>query len=161
MAERNLAYDLDRYNNYDADVKEKAELKVVKSTKKKTKPVFAICAYIITIAILVVIVATQAAITEVSYEISKANSILNEANSESVRLDMEIEQKISKRNIEDKAGTLLGLSREDNKQVEYISVSRENVTVLNKDNMTVFDKVSEAFRSVLEYINNFFNNNDI
>lgn len=161
MAYENLAYNLERYN-YNEDSSRhigKDDLIVVKSKPKKLSFKAKALFYIVGLALVVVIISTQLSIHEVSQKVLAANKQLEEMESEGIRLSMELEAKGSKRNIEQQAGVMFGLSEENRGQVEYININKENKAVVKGDNKNIFDNISDAFNSLMEYIRNMFNNN--
>lgn len=162
MAFENVAYNLERYNYDNKNVQNginKDDLVVVKSKKKKISfKVKALC-YIMGLSLLVIIISTQVAINEVSQNILSANKVLDEVKSENVKLNIALEAKGSKRNIEEKAGAMFGLSEENRGQVEYINIKKENRAVVNTKNLGFFNKIYNTFCNIVEYIQNIFNNN--
>jgi len=164
MAYENVAYDLERYGyNYDDTNSDnnlvKYDLKLLESKPKKVPfKVKAMC-YIMAMALVVIIISTQVTITEISQQITAANNKLNEINSESIRLDMELDSTGSKRSVEDKAGLMFGLSEENRGQVEYININKENMAIVNKDNRNIFEKMYYGFINLVEYMQQMFNNN--
>ena len=64
-------------------------------------------------------------ITEVTDQIGKAQSVLDEQKSEKTRLLMEMERKVSYKNIEE-AAEQLGMQKKERSQVNYISTNPDS-----------------------------------
>ena len=159
MIKENLAYDIKRYEQ--AGIEEQVQLKVIKSTKrnKKINRLPAVSLFVIVIMLLVAIVFTKISLTEISSEIATAQTQLNSLSSESVRLEMDMESDVSKKNIDEKAGMLLGINKEDPSQVTYVSLGRENKAVVSKESNGILGHIKTSFDAGVEYIRNLLNNN--
>lgn len=77
----------------------------------------------------------RARITELSRDISNIKSELTVLETEKTRLYVELENKISYKNIEEAAQTL-GMRKMDNSQVVYIRLNDENKAVNSKGELT-------------------------
>lgn len=90
-------------------------------------------------------------VDELDREISSLNSEISTAQSENVRLNMEIDSVISLKNVEDYAQTKLGMVKMENHQIEYIDLSGEDRVVLSGGKTLRAD--GKSFLSkVMEYI---------
>lgn len=90
-------------------------------------------------------------VDELDREIANLNTEITAAQSECVRLNMQIDSVISLKNVEEYAQTNLGMVKMESHQIEYIDLSGEDRVVLSGEKM--LSKNSESFVSkVMEYI---------
>lgn len=90
-------------------------------------------------------------VDELDREIANLNTDITAAQSECVRLNMQIDSVISLKNVEDYAQTQLGMVKMESHQIEYIDLSGEDRVVLSGEKM--LSKNENSFVSkVLAYI---------
>lgn len=87
---------------------------------------------------------------ELEREISNVNTKLEAAQSENVRLNMQIESVISLKNVEDYAQSQLGMVKMESNQIEYIDLSGDDKVTLSGDRTP--KKVGAGSEKVMEYI---------
>lgn len=90
-------------------------------------------------------------VDELDREISSINTEITAAQSENVRLNMQIDSVISLKNVEDYAQTKLGMVKMENHQIEYIDLSGEDRVVLSGTKTLRADNTS-FLSKVMEYI---------
>lgn len=90
-------------------------------------------------------------VDELDREISNINTQITAAQSENVRLNMQIDSVISLKNVEDYAQTKLGMVKMENHQIEYIDLSGEDKVVLSGTKTLKADNAS-FLSKVMEYI---------
>lgn len=157
MAKQNLAYKTQPIKRET----ESRELRVFKNEKiqKRRRYALKVCVYLIALLSVFTIVYMHMAIAEVSYKINQTNNYLKEAKSESIRLQASMDSTVSHKNIESKASSMFGLSKEDKSQVEYVSLPKDNFAVISSNNSDFVSKAKMFVSKILEYINGIFNNN--
>ena len=106
---------------------------------------------VLLIAMLATLLYGRLKADELDREISSLNTQLEAAQSENVRLNMEIESVISLKNVEDYAQSQLGMVKMEANQIEYIDLSGDDVVTLSGDK-TVHKKVGSRTVTVMEYI---------
>jgi len=84
-------------------------------------------------------------------EVSALNRELNLAEAENVRLQSELENKMSAKNVEDYAENVLGMQRMDSSQIKYIKIQTDDVVNIPKQKQSFGAKVKELFDSCVEY----------
>lgn len=129
-------YDLflpkDRRNNQT----QKNPAKIVKMPKPKTRvrafasPIAQKIGSVLTVAFILSMVFMQlflrVQITEINDQIIKKRAAVEELISEEIRLQMELERKISYKNLEESAEAL-GMRKKERSQVTYIRINNANV----------------------------------
>ncbi len=147
----NLSYN---YQN-NTSVEEKPVIKKYVASKakirrrKKVKSVL-LLAYITIIATSLIY--GKVKLAEVNSDLDKARDTYDEMMYEYEDLQMKASDIISIKNIEDQAVNQYGMTEVKPNQIVNIVVSEENeVEVENKDN-TIFDKISDWFLQLKEYI---------
>lgn len=92
------------------------------------------------IAMLCATIFLRVQITEVTDQIGKAQAVLEEQKSEETRLLMEVERKVSYKNIEE-AAEELGMQKKERGQVNYIRTNPDNkAEVVGNDGKLSADK---------------------
>ena len=90
-------------------------------------------------------------VDELDREISNINTEITAAQSENVRLNMQIDSVISLKNVEDYAQTQLGMVKMESHQIEYIDLSGEDRVVLSGTKSLSADNTS-FMSKMMEYI---------
>lgn len=160
--EHSVAYDLDLFKDNAAkkipekqNTKDK-ENKVVKISeedtyrirRRKHNPfkifVGSISATVATVIIAAIIVG-QAQLTELNQQIITAQETLENAQSTYTQLQMGIQSKLSTTEIEKYAETKLGMSKTENAQKEFVSLSQGDKAEISGDaNLNFFQKIINA-----------------
>lgn len=141
--DHNAAYDLERFARKPA-IKEK-EITVIRTNRKeklaRERRYFTMVGMTLAMAAIIVVAVTflysKVQITELTEQISGLESDLRAAQSETTRLEMEIEGQMSLRNIEEHASTL-GLTKLQDYQVTCIGINNEDKVVVKEENGNVF-----------------------
>jgi len=84
-------------------------------------------------------IALRVEISEVNSEILSAKSKLAALSGEETRIDMEIEELVSYKNIEE-AASLLGMKKLDKSQIVYIRVNEENKAIDAQGNVLTAER---------------------
>lgn len=160
--EHSVAYDLDLFKDNAAkkipekqNTKDK-ENKVVKIPeedtyrirRRKHNPfkifVGSVSATVATVIIAAIIVG-QAQLTELNQQIITAQETLENAQSTYTQLQMGIQSKLSTTEIEKYAETKLGMSKTENAQKEFVSLSQGDKAEISGDaNLNFFQKIINA-----------------
>ncbi|MGN1481446.1 hypothetical protein [Porcipelethomonas sp.] len=85
-------------------------------------------------------------------QISDANQKLESVQSENVRLQSELESKMTLKNVEDYAVNVLGLQKLDNSQIKYVQTQTDDIVEIPEENKNIFVRAKEKVESFLEYI---------
>ena len=156
--ERNAAYDLSLFEDRQADI----EL-TVKSQKNKVvniddergrrrqtrfKPLTAVIGVVVSGLVIVAVLAIihgQAQLTELSQELGDAQTRLTELESYYTQLEMKVENKLSPSLVEEYAKNVLGMSKTESYQKEFISLSDgDKVVVIAEENKSWWQRFKEA-----------------
>lgn len=84
-------------------------------------------------------------------KVSALNNELNLAEAENVRLQSELESKMSAKNIEDYAENVLGMKKIDASQIKYIEIQTDDVISIPEQNESILGKVKSFFEHCVEY----------
>ena len=153
------AYNLELFTPKPADCKTKEEWKVIENTSRKTSKrailQFALLAGIV-LATVFMLIYNQVAITEVANKITGINKEFAALQSDQTRIEMQIENKMSIKKIEEYATEQLGLVKLENHQIKYVDITKEDkIEVaspkLDKNIQTGFLSFFQKFK---EYIGN-------
>ena len=106
---------------------------------------------LILIAMLATLLYSRLKVDELDREISNMNTKIEAAQSENVRLNMEIESVISLKNVEDYAQSQLGMVKMESNQIEYIDLSGDDKVTLSGDK-TVRTRIASRSDTEKEYI---------
>ncbi len=126
-------------------------------TMKKTPPkrgsaskvfLFAISVFFICFALLSAKVETS----KIYRQISSANHNLESVQSENVRLQSELESKMTLKNVEEYAVKVLGLQKLNNSQTKYVETQIDDVVEIPEEEKNIFVKVKDNFDKLVEYI---------
>ena len=111
-------------------------------------------AAVIVIGITSLMIVNRVALTEIGEEINAANEDLQILQSENTRLNVELEEKMSLDNIEEKAVNELGLTKMNNYQVQYLNLTQEDKIELTnpKSSGNIFDTIAGWFDKIKEYL---------
>lgn len=148
------AYNLDEYESY-AHKTDKKRAERVKSRKKERAFV---CRFLIVSLVAVFCAASALIYTNVmmirastkAQKLEDELALLTEANK---KAEMEINQKLDMKVIEERAVSELGMQRPDNSQIVYVNVKRDTYTeVSEKDaGVRVAASIKEVIKGILEY----------
>ena len=85
---------------------------------------------------------------------SKVSSLTNEltyAKAENVRLQTELESKISAKNVEEYAENVLGMKKIDPSQIKYIEIQTDDVVSIPEQDEGFIVKIKKFFDYCVEY----------
>lgn len=85
-------------------------------------------------------------------EITSANAQLATLQAENVRIRSELDAKVSIKNIEDYAENVLGMTKIDNSQIEYIKIQNSDVINVPEKEKSIFAKVGNFIEKCVEYL---------
>ena len=134
----NLAYDLERFENRTPVI-----TKVSTGKEKSLSPFKTILVAILFVAMFSTVPYGKLIVNELNMQYSAANAELNELKSEGIRMQNELESKVSLKTIEEIAVTEYGMVKPDNSQVGYIKLNGENKIETTAHQETLTAKVAE------------------
>lgn len=126
MANSNLAYDLERF--------EQSAPVITASPRRREKretgvqPLKIVLLAVLFIAVTSTVLYGRVMISELNSRINTVEGDLEALYSESVRLQSELENKMSLNEVESVAVTQYGMVKPDNSQVSYVEINRQNKT---------------------------------
>lgn len=113
------------------------------------------------IMIILVSVLAAALLGSVIYTLDRRNTVYNKvtslnkqlslAEAENVRLQSELESKMSAKNVEDYAENVLGMKKMDSSQIKYIKIQTDDVVNIPEQEKGFFAKVRGFFDDCVEY----------
>ena len=84
-------------------------------------------------------------------KVSAMNDKLSSAAAENVRLQSELDSKMSAKNIEEYAENVLGMEKIDSTQIEYIKIQTGDVVTIPEQEKGVIAKIKSFFDKCVEY----------
>lgn len=164
MAESNAAYYYEEPENDDFHEEEKPEpaiskaeearenIKVKHNNEAKSGSVLVIILIsIIAASMLGSVIYTLDRRNTVYNKVTSLNKQLNLAEAENVRLQSELESKMSAKNVEDYAENVLGMKKMDSSQIKYIKIQTDDVVNIPEQEKGFIAKVKGFFESCVEY----------
>lgn len=83
--------------------------------------------------------------------VSDLNNELNLAEAENVRLQSELDSKMSAKNVEDYAENVLGMQKIDSSQIQYIEIQTDDVVNIPQQDESLIAKIKRFFDACVEY----------
>lgn len=83
--------------------------------------------------------------------VAALNNELTYAEAENVRLQAELESKISAKNVEDYAENVLGMKKIDSSQIKYIEIQTDDVVSIPEQDDGLIAKIKKFFDRCVEY----------
>lgn len=124
----------------------------MKTTETKSGSVLSIVLASVLAAILLGLVIYSLDRRSTMYsEVTALNNELTLAQAENVRLQSELEGKISAKNVEDYAENVLGMKKIDSSQIKYIEIQTDDVVNIPEQDEGILDKIGNFFDSCVEY----------
>lgn len=155
----NLAYDMSLFDTderTEKKIKERTEKPiqlVERSVAKSGSVVKTLVVGIIAVAVLFSLLYSKASLSEISSEISKDQTLLQEAQTENVRLQAALDNKVTLSKVEDYAVNVLGFQKITTSQEKYVTVNTESMTkIADDDDSNFFVGIKNWFSGVLEYL---------
>lgn len=149
------AYNLELFAPKQINYEVKEKLKVIENTSEKTSKrmvfQFVVLAGVV-LATVFMLIYNQVAITEAANKITGLNKELAALQSDQTRIEMQIENKMSIKKIEEYATEQLGLVKLENYQIKYVDITKEDKIEiaspkldndLQKGFLSVFQKFKE------------------
>lgn len=84
-------------------------------------------------------------------KVSALNNELNIAEAENVRLQSELDSKMSAKNVEDYAENVLGMQKIDSSQIQYIEIQTDDVVNIPQQDESLLAKLKRLFDACVEY----------
>lgn len=108
----------------------------------------------VVVGVVVAMLVSRVQLTELSTQISKTKAQLNETLTENIRLEAEVEAKLSARNVEEYATQKLGMSTLDKSQITYIKLNEGDQVELTEQapKADLVDQVKMALSKAKAYI---------
>lgn len=113
------------------------------------------------LAIVFVSLVAAVLLGSVIYTLDRRNTVYNKvtdlnrqlklAEAENVRLQSELESKMSAKNVEDYAENVLGMKKMDSSQIKYIKIQTDDVVNIPEQEKGVIAKVKGFFDDCVEY----------
>jgi cell division protein FtsL len=113
------------------------------------------------ISIIFVSLLAAALLGSVIYSLDRRNTMYNKvaamdeklksAAAENVRLQSELESKMSAKNIEEYAENVLGMEKIDSTQIEYIKIQTDDVVTIPEQEKGLIAKIKSFFDKCVEY----------
>ena len=127
MAQNNtsLAYDLQRFEQH-AEVQQNVRDTITVKREKSVHPVKIVAAAMLVLVMAFTLLYSQVVLTELNSQINSAETRLNTLQAESVRMQTELEGKMSLKEIEEKAISEYGMVKPDGSQVSYVKMEAES-----------------------------------
>ena len=132
----------------------KPELKVATSSVAKSgRPVAVAVIGAVFLAVFVMFLYSQAALSEVNLKISNETQALSDAQSINTALSNQLSGSVSLENVEQYAVSELGMQKVSASQERYVEMNTGNMTETAKnDNDNIFVTVQDWFNGILEYL---------
>jgi len=155
MDRRNVAYDLSFYEQEQERYiarKEKKESVLIKAQTKFSlgKKMLDLVSIAALFALIIGVIATNAAITAYSTDITSENKKITQLESEKSYLEFTLESRMSLDEIESYAINTLGMVKMDSSQKKYVELESENMLVVEES--PVKEKLDEAMQPILSYL---------
>lgn len=151
----NLAYDLSKFEEMSKKPQEMAAPKPVALPKRapQASPLKSLFFALLAVVVCSLLLYSKVQVSELYTQITEQTNTLNEVKSEGVRMQSELDSKMSLKNVEDYAVNVLGMQKIDKGQQEYISLEKDNLITVEKpktDNF--FLSIRDRFEDFMEYI---------
>lgn len=160
MAVNNAAYDFSRFEAPEPQKASAAakqpELKVVPRRRQmaKANPLPKLGLVLLMVVMIVMTIYSQVVLSELSSEISHAQTRLTSLESESVRLSAQLTSAGSSRALEEYATSKLGLSKMESSQITYVNMheqDRSQITAKGQEK-TGAEMISGTAGEIMEYL---------
>jgi len=84
-------------------------------------------------------------------KVASLNDKLELTEAENVRLQSELESRMSVKNVEEYAENVLGMQKIDPSQIEFIKIQTGDVVIIPEQKKSFFDKIGDFFEKCAEY----------
>ncbi|MBR5559202.1 MAG: hypothetical protein IKU72_03030 [Oscillospiraceae bacterium] len=161
MAVNNVAYDFSRFEASEvpktaSETRRQPQLKVVSNRRPvaKSNPLTKLGLVLLMVVMIVMVIYSQVVLSELSTQISSAQSRLTALESESTRLSAQITSAGSSQKLEEYAVTKLGLSKMEADQITYVNMheqDRSRITTKGQEK-TGAEMISGTAGEIMEYL---------
>lgn len=103
-------------------------------------------------SICFVVISGKVETSKIYRQISSAERNLESVQSENVRLQSELESKMTLKNVEEYAVKVLGLQKLNNTQIEYVETQTDDVVEIPEEDKNFFVRIKDKFDKLVEYI---------
>ena len=125
----------------------------VKPASKPMSPVKVLLFLMVIIGLSFSVMYSRAQLNELGAKVNSATKELEILKSENIRLQTELEDRISLKNVEEYATVELGMEKMDASQVEYVTLTSGNqVEITEESDSSVWQKIKNFFDDMMEYI---------
>lgn len=154
MALPDIAYKVNNDNaeEFEAEAVARERNISVKNTDQKGA---AVKVFLIAVSVLFLFccfIYAKVEVNEVYNEIALTKKEIDLLKSENVRMQSEIEAKMSMKNIEDYAENVLGLEKLEKSQIVYMQVQSDSVIEVAEEEESFFVTLRDELNDMLEYI---------
>ena len=147
MAQTNLAYDLERFEQRTPVPEQKPQISV--RGERSVHPAKILLVSVLALAMGFSLLYSRVVITELNEEINAATTQLDVLHAEQVRMQTELDGKMSLKAIEEADIGEYGMVKTDGSQVSYIQVTKES-------RLEGKGKEEGLFEKIVHYIQGFF-----
>lgn len=123
-----------------------------KSSEKRGSAIKVFFAALLVLAMIFTVLYGNVETNRMYRQISDQNSILENAQSENVRLISVLEGKVTLKNVEEYAEKVLGLQKLDSSQIRYVKTQTDDIIEIPEEDMNLFTKIKNKFEGFVEYI---------
>ena len=153
MARTNTAYKHEEQHQHSVARQKKPNISMTRTAKKSNISTTKVVLAAVSVLMLLFSVIYGKGETKKLYsENSDLNTKVEMLQSEKVRKQSEIEEKMALKNVEDDAENVLGLKKLDKSQIEYIKIQSEDVVQIPVEEQSFFSKLKDALHNIVEYI---------
>lgn len=143
-----LAYDLQRFEQY-AEAPQNVRDTITVKREKSVHPAKIVAAALLVLVMAFTLLYSQVILTELNSQINNAETRLNTLQAECVRMQTELEGKMSLKEIEEKAISEYGMVKPDGSQVSYVKMEAES-------RVESAEKEENIFERIVNWVKDFF-----
>lgn len=144
----NLAYDLERFE--EQSTSESVRPSITVRREKSIHPAKIVAVALLVLAMGFTLLYSQVVVTELNSAINAAEKQLDVLQAESVRMQTELEGKMSLKDIEAKAVGEYGMVKPDGSQVSYVQLEQESRMQASEKNENFFEKIVNYVRGLFD-----------
>lgn len=146
MAQTNLAYDLERFEQHTPVPEQKPRISVRR--ERSIHPLKIMAVAVLIFAMGFSLLYSRVIITELNADINAAETRLDVLHAEQVRMQTELDGKMSLKAIEEAAISEYGMVKPDGSQVSYVQVTTENKLEGKAKEEGFFEKIYQFIRDL-------------
>lgn len=148
MTQTNLAYDLERFEQHTPVPEQKPQISVRR--ERSIHPLKIMAVAVLIFAMGFSLLYSRVIITELNADINAAETRLDVLHAEQVRMQTELDGKMSLKAIEEAAISEYGMVKPDGSQVSYVQVTTENKLEGKAKEEGFFEKIYQFIRDLFE-----------